>query len=115
VCPALHQDGPGCVSAIDFDTLAGSNGDRGGIQLLAQLAAEQIEHHSFSVTLLARTARRNLKTAQTRRACTGSAAAGSDSARLRSDVGWFSGAITGPFINDLSARTDLAPYHSGIT
>jgi len=51
VRPALHQDRPGCVSTIDFDVFAGGDGDRSEIQLLTQLPAEQVQHHSFSSPL----------------------------------------------------------------
>jgi hypothetical protein len=57
---ALGQDGPVRVSAVDLDALSRRDSERSGVQLLAQLPAEHIEHDPLSVALLARAARRQL-------------------------------------------------------
>jgi hypothetical protein len=111
--PALHQDGPGCISAVYFYALPGGDADRSGIQLLAQLAAEQVQHHAFSVTLLPRTARRKPLTGQTSGTTPRGGSVGNLNA-LHLGVLWSLVLVPEPFTDDLPVRADPAPQHPGI-
>jgi hypothetical protein len=114
VRPALHQDGPGRVRAIDLDPLTGSDGDRSRVQFQAQLTAEHVQHYSFSVELLSRTSRRNLRIEEARGFTVRSSRDGYGTARLLRDMRWSSGRVAEPFDDDSPERADLAPYQSGI-
>ena len=58
VCPALDQDRPASVGAIDFHPGARSNCDPGRLQAPAKLSAKQVQHDALSVPLLLGTPRR---------------------------------------------------------
>jgi len=84
------------------------------VQLLAQLITEQVQHHSFSVKLLSRTTRRDLKIIETCGVAAKGTRAGDGSAPPLRDVRHSFGAVTEPFVHDLPARTDLSSNHFGI-
>jgi hypothetical protein len=52
VRPALGQDRPVRVGAVNFDALPRRHGDRGRVQLHAKLRAEKVKHHPFRPALL---------------------------------------------------------------
>lgn len=52
VCPALGQDRPAGVGAVDFDALPGRDSNGVGIELAAQLRAEEVQHYPFRAALL---------------------------------------------------------------
>jgi hypothetical protein len=72
------------------------------------------KHHSFSVKLLSRTTRRDLKIIETCWVAAKGTRAGDGSARPVRDVRRSFRAVTEPFVHDLPARTDLSSNHFGI-
>ena len=52
VRPALGQDGPALVGAVNLDAFSGRDGNGGRVQLKAKPRAEEVEHHPFRTALL---------------------------------------------------------------
>ncbi len=112
--PALDQDGPGCVSAIDLDALARGDSELSRLKFPAQLLAEQIQHHTLSVTLLLRAARRQLASRLDRSSVgkhghPGNASTGSSQDAIRLPV-----VVPKPLVNDLPVRAGSPSHDSGV-
>ena len=115
VRPALNQDRPARAGTIDLDALPGRDGDGGGIQLAAQLRAEQVQHHPFRAALLSGIPGRHSPGIQDGAGTGESACPGNGSAHRSWAASGFPVRVPEPFVDDLaigSGRRRTIPSRS---
>jgi len=107
VCPALDQDGPAPVGAVNLDAFPGRDGDGGWVQLKAKPRAEEVKHHPFCTALLSGVSCRH-GSIRNRGRVGGCSCPGNGCARRPWDASGFP--VPESFIDDLAVRALPTPH-----
>jgi hypothetical protein len=112
VRPALGQDGPAPVGAVNLDTFPGRYGDDGWVQLKAEPRAEEVKHDPFRTALLSGVSCRH-GPIRNRGRISRCAYPWNGCARWPWDASGFlvPVLVPEPFIDDLAVRALPAPHH----